>query len=76
MLLTGKHANFLLHIASGRAPTGVPVPYDKSQDDEAIYLEKFGLIERHHVGTDKFGACFTKAGATVFASILDSMGKN
>lgn len=36
MMLTGKHANFLLHIAAGRAPTGVPVPYDKALDGDAV----------------------------------------
>lgn len=70
MILPAKHANFMLSIAMGRAPTGVPVPYDKDEDDVAVYLEKFGLIERHHVGNDKVGACFTKAGAEVFAAIL------
>jgi hypothetical protein len=73
MLLTGAQANFMLHIASGRAPTGVPVPYDKKDDAVAESLERFGLIERHHVGSDKIGAFFTPAGATVFGSILDSM---
>jgi hypothetical protein len=72
MLLTGSQANFMLHIASGRAPTGVPVPYDKSNEADAVYLEKFGLIERHHVGSDKVGAFFTEAGARVFAEILDA----
>lgn len=71
--LTGAHANFLLHIASGRAPTGVPVPYDSKDDATAVYLEKFGLIERHHVGAEKIGAFFTPAGAKVFASILNSL---
>jgi len=66
MLLTGAQANFMLHIASGRAPTGVPVPYDKNDDAIAESLERFGLIERHH-------ACFTSAGAMVFDEILDSM---
>jgi len=73
MLLTGAQANFMLHIASGRAPTGVPVPYDKNDDAIAESLERFGLIERHHVGADKIGACFTSAGAMVFDEILDSM---
>lgn len=72
MMLTGEHANFLLHIASGRAPTGVPVPYDAKDEAAATYLERFGLIERHHIGTGKHGACFTTAGAAVFASILDA----
>lgn len=71
MTLTGEHANFLLHIASGRAPTGVPVPYDKLQEGAAIYCERLGLVERHHVGSNKEGACFTLAGAAVFAALLN-----
>lgn len=74
MMLTGKHANFLLHIASGRAPTGVPVPYDNDDESTAEYLERFGLIERHYIGSGtKRGAFFTPAGAEVFASILNSL---
>lgn len=73
MMLTGQHANFLLHIASGRAPTGVPVPYDAAEESAAEYLEKFGLIERHYIGNGtKRGACFTPSGAEVFASILNA----
>lgn len=73
MTLTGSQAMFLVHIASGFAPTGVPVPYDKSQEADAKALEKLGLIERHHVGTDKVGAFFTPAGALAFGSILNSV---
>lgn len=73
MKLTGAHANFLLHIASGRTPTGVPVPYDKAQEVDAFQLELLGLVERHHVGADKRGACLTPAGAEAFAAILKTM---
>lgn len=72
MTLTGKAANFLLHIASGRAPTGVPVPYDEKDDAIATHLERLGLVERHYIGT-KRGAFFTQSGAVIFASILKSL---
>lgn len=72
MALTGEDASFLLHIASGRAPTGVPVPYDEKDEATATHLERLGLVERHHIGT-KRGAFFTQSGAVVFASILKSL---
>lgn len=73
MTLTGADANFLLHIASGRAPTGVPVPYDEKDEATATHLERLGLVERHHIGTTGRGAFFTQSGAMVFASILKSL---
>ena len=73
MTLTESQANFLLHIASGRVPVGVPVPYGKAHEADAVALEKMGLVERHHVAADKGGACFTAKGAQAFAAILQSV---
>lgn len=71
-MLTGADATFMLHIAEARMPEGVPVPYAKRWSTVAETLESKGLIERHYIGANKIGACFTPTGAKIFAAIVNS----
>lgn len=60
--MTGKSAMFLLEIAMGRLPDGVPTPYPDVLDDLAAQLERQGLLARHWVGDKRRGALLTKDG--------------